>query len=193
MRGGIGLAFERGGHGMFKDRSMRILVGHLLAFVAITAICAGLNLWLSPAALWWPWVLIGWGVAVATHAFALLLRKMRRRERIVTRVRVDRKARAFAVHLFAYVAVVLVLLYVNLTLTPKVLWFYWVALGWGVGVAFHGWCALFRRRKPTAAESGSLPTHRAKTKPVEAKPQRPEKKPARKRTPAKRKPKTGEG
>jgi hypothetical protein len=129
---------------MLNDRSMRIFAAHLLAFVAITAISAGLNLWLSPGRLWWPWVLIGWGVAVAIHAFALLLRKTRRRGRIF----IDRKARALAVHLFAYVAVVLVLLYVNATVTPKVWWFHWVALGWGVGVGFHGWCAFFRKRKP---------------------------------------------
>ncbi len=96
---------------MFKDLSMRIFLGHLVAYVVVTAICAGVNLWLTPDTLWFPWVLIGWGVAVATHAFALLLRKTKRRERIF----IDRKARAFAVHLFAYVAVVLVLLFVNVT------------------------------------------------------------------------------
>ncbi len=171
---------------MTKDLAMRIFLGHLAAYVAVVAICAALNLWLSPGLLWWPWVLIGWGTAVALHAFALLLRRTRRRERIF----IDPKARALAVHLFAYVAVVLVLLYVNLTVTPKVLWFYWVALGWGVGVAFHGWCALLKRRKPKAAESRSPPTHRAETKHVEAKSQQPGMKPARKRTPVKRKPKT---
>ena len=71
---------------------------------------------------------MGWGIAVATHDLALLLRKTRRRERIF----IDRKARAFTVHLFAYVAVVLLLLLVNLTVTPKVWWFYWVALVGGV-------------------------------------------------------------
>ncbi|MGZ5849995.1 MAG: 2TM domain-containing protein, partial [Methyloceanibacter sp.] len=101
---------------MFKDLSMRTFLGHLVAYVVVTAVCAGVNLWLTPGTLWFPWVLIGWGVAVATHAFALLLRKTRRRERIF----IDRKARAFAVHLFAYVAVVLVLLFVNLAVTPKV-------------------------------------------------------------------------
>jgi len=132
---------------MFKDAWMRIFLSHLVAYLAVTGVAAAINLWLAPGTLWWPWVLIGWGVAVATHAFALLLRKTHRRERIF----VDRKARAFAVHLFAYVAVVLVLLFVNVTVTPKVWWFYWVALGWGAGVAFHGWCTFFRRRKKQPA------------------------------------------
>jgi hypothetical protein len=136
---------------MFKDLPMRIFLSHLVAFVAVTAISAGINLWLTPDTLWFPWVLIGWGVAVATHAFALLLRKTRRRGRIF----IDRKARAFAVHLFAYVAVVLVLLFVNVTVTPKIWWFYWVALGWGAGVAFHGWCTFFRIRKPAPAPQSS--------------------------------------
>ena len=100
---------------MFNDLSMRIFLGHLVTYVAVTAISAGVNLWLTPDTLWFPWVLIGWGVAVATHAFALLLRKTRRRERIF----IDRKARAFAVHLFAYVAVVLVLLFVNIAVDAQ--------------------------------------------------------------------------
>ena len=149
---------------MFKDLSMRIFVGHLAAYVVVAAICAGLNLWLTPDTLWFPWVLIGWGVAVATHAFALLLRKTHRRERIF----IDRKARAFAVHLFAYVAVVLVLLFVNITVTPKVWWFYWVALGWGAGVAAHLWCVFWkhgrgRTRTGVVAKSGA--THATPARP----------------------------
>ena len=129
---------------MFKDLSMRIFLGHLVAYLAVTLICAGVNLWLTPGTLWWPWVLMGWGIAVATHALALLLRMTHRRERIF----IDKCTRSFTVHLFAYVAVVLLLLFVNLTVTPKVWWFYWVALGWGAGLIPHAWSAFGRRRRP---------------------------------------------
>jgi len=105
---------------MFKDRAMRIFLVHLAAFVAGVLICAGLNLWLTPGTLWFPWVLMAWSIAIATHALALLLRKTRRRERIF----IDPKARASMVHLFAYLAVVLLLFFVNLTVTPRVWWFY---------------------------------------------------------------------
>ena len=89
---------------------------------------------------------MGWGIAVATHALALLLRKTHRRERIF----IDRKARSFTVHLFAYLGRWCSCFFVNLTVTPKVWWFYWVALGWGAGVLAHGACA-FRKRRPQAA------------------------------------------
>src|SRR5262245_16881377 len=141
---------------MFKDLEMRVFLGHLAAFIAGVLICAAINLWLTPGTLWFPWLLIGWGAAVATHALALLLRKTRRRERIF----IDRKARSFTVHLFAYLATVLILFFVNLTVTPKVWWFYWVALGWGAGILAHGWCAFGKRRR-------SLPVH-APTKKAEA-------------------------
>ena len=75
-----------------------------------------------------------------------------RRERIF----IDKCARSFTVHLFAYVAVVLLLLFVNLTVTPKVWWFYWVALGWGAGLIPHAWSRLCGdgdapRRQPAPA------------------------------------------
>jgi hypothetical protein len=123
---------------------------------------------------------MGWGIAVATHALALLLRKMRRRERIF----IDRKVRAFAVHLFAYVAVVLLLFFVNLTVTPKVWWFYWVALGWGAGLIPHGWCAFGKRRKRASATAPQHPPRQ-----VQAKAPPPPAKPPRKRAPRQRKPK----
>ena len=147
---------------MFTDRSMRIFVAHLAAFVAGVLICAALNLWLTPNKLWFPCVLIGWGAVVATHDFALLMRKTRRRERIF----IDKCARTFTVHLFAYVAAVPILFFVNLTLTPKVWWFYWVALGWGAGLIPHGWSAFFRRPHPAPA---SAPAKTAKPEPAGAK------------------------
>jgi hypothetical protein len=60
------------------------------------------------------------------------------------------------------VATVLILLYVNLTVTPKVWWFYWVALGWGPGVAFHGWCTFFKKR-PRLPSHAAAPVKAAKS------------------------------
>jgi hypothetical protein len=147
---------------MFKDLAMRVFLAHLVAFVAGVVICAAINLWLTPGTLWFPWVLIGWGAAVATHALALLLRKTHRRERIF----IDQKARSFTVHLFAYLATVLILFFVNLTVTPKVWWFYWVALGWGAGIVAHGWCAFGKRRQPVPLQA---PTRKTEAHPTKAK------------------------
>ncbi len=169
---------------MFKDLSMRIFLGHLVAYVAVTLICAAVNLWLTPGTLWFPWVLMGWGIAVATHALALLLRKTHRRERIF----IDKCARSFTVHLFAYVAVVLLLFFVNLTVTPKVWWFYWVALGWGAGLIPHGWSAFGKRRTraiPAPPREAPAPRVEAEQAAPSASP-----KPPRKRAPRQPKPKS---
>jgi len=150
---------------MFKDLSMRIFLVHLVSFLVITTGLAAINLWFTPQYPWFVWVLIGWGAAVATHALALLLRKTHRRERIF----IDRKARSFTVHLFAYLATVLILLFANLTVTPKVWWFFWVALGWGAGIIAHGWCAFFKRRPRAVPHEAPVTEPEMKSKPPAAK------------------------
>ena len=125
---------------------MRAFLIHLAIYVLVIVICAGVNLRLRPDNLWFIWVALGWGIGVAAHGLAFLLRRTHRRERIF----IDCKARGFAVHLFAYVAVIALLFVVNLTATPERWWFYWVALGWGAGVLAHAWC-VFRKRQPKSA------------------------------------------
>jgi hypothetical protein len=44
----------------------------------------------------------------------------------------------FFIHLCVYIAVNIVLVSVNLATSPGYLWFRWPMLGWGIGLAFHG-------------------------------------------------------
>jgi hypothetical protein len=46
--------------------------------------------------------------------------------------------KGFYGNLIAFVVVNIGLLVVNLTTSPKHLWFYWPLLWWGIGVVFHG-------------------------------------------------------
>lgn len=126
-----------------QDRDKLALLIHLGAYIVGVGVCLALNLLLAPKTLWVVWVAAGWGIGLAAHALAYWLAHTRRRERVF----LDPKARGFAVHLFAYVAVVILLLIVNVTVTPKVWWFYWVALGWGAGVVAHGACVVFHKRR----------------------------------------------
>ena len=48
-----------------------------------------------------------------------------------------RKLRGFYLHLMKYVIVNLGLLVINLIFSPHTLWFYWVMLGWGLGLLSH--------------------------------------------------------
>ena len=48
-----------------------------------------------------------------------------------------RAFRGFYAHLFTYIGVNLILLVLNLITAPFNLWFYWVALFWGIGLVFH--------------------------------------------------------
>ena len=49
-----------------------------------------------------------------------------------------RDIKGFYNHLTSYLISIAVMAVVNLIWTPDVLWFVWVALGWGVGIASHG-------------------------------------------------------
>jgi len=59
-------------------------------------------------------------------------------------MRQDHPMRAFLIHLGIYVLVVGLLAALNLYRHPDHLWFIWVLLGWGIGVA----ALLLRRREP---------------------------------------------
>jgi transcriptional regulator with XRE-family HTH domain len=48
-----------------------------------------------------------------------------------------RKIRGFYIHLAQYVVVITVLTVINLVTHPSKLWFFWPALGWGIGVLAH--------------------------------------------------------
>ena len=48
-----------------------------------------------------------------------------------------RKIRGFYIHLTQYVVGITVLTVINLVTHPSKLWFFWPALGWGIGVLAH--------------------------------------------------------
>ena len=57
-----------------------------------------------------------------------------------------RQVRDYYSHLFAYVVINAFLIAVNLLTTPGTLWFYWVSIAWGIGLAFHTYDTFFKRR-----------------------------------------------
>jgi predicted membrane channel-forming protein YqfA (hemolysin III family) len=60
-------------------------------------------------------------------------------------MRQDHAMRAFFIHLGVYVLVVGLLAALNLYRSPNNLWFIWVLLGWGIGVAAHGLAIVLQR------------------------------------------------
>ena len=49
-----------------------------------------------------------------------------------------RRKKGFFIHLTQYVIVITGLTILNLTVSPHHLWFFWPALGWGIGLLAHG-------------------------------------------------------
>lgn len=48
-----------------------------------------------------------------------------------------KKVRRFYNHLFTYAVIIGFLFILNLVTSPGTLWFFWPALGWGLGIAMH--------------------------------------------------------
>jgi hypothetical protein len=127
-----------------NDPAMRAFVIHLTIFVAANIGFAALNLLRNPDHIWFVWVLAGWGIGLAAHDLALLLKRTPRREAIFSNPAV----RGFFIHAFIYLGVNAILIVANVLATPSHYWFYWPLLGWGVVLAAHGY-VVFHRRKPS--------------------------------------------
>jgi len=63
-------------------------------------------------------------IKTATHEEQLALAKVR-------------KIKGFYIHLIQYVVVIGVLAAINLVAHPSKLWFFWPAMGWGIGIIAH--------------------------------------------------------
>jgi hypothetical protein len=128
-----------------NDPAMRAFVIHLGVFVAVNIGFATLNLMRNPQHIWFIWVLAGWGIGLAAHDLALLLKRTPRREAIFA----DPAVRRFFIHAFVYLAVNTLLIVVNLLATPDRYWFYWPLLGWGAVLAAHAYVTFYRHKPPS--------------------------------------------
>ena len=84
----------------------------------------------------------GWGIGLGARALAVWLTDAGHRAGRLA----DPRRRGFVIHAFVYLAVVALLFGVNIAAGKHHWWAIWVALGWGIGVAAHGW-AVFRHRR----------------------------------------------
>lgn len=127
---------------MIDKSSRNAFLIHLAAFAAINAILVAYNAMqaVEPGAArdWWViWPLIGWGIGVLAHGFAVWTESRAKEGSLLA----DPDARGVAVHLFVYLAVNAFLIFVNLKKSPDAIWAIWPILGWGLGLAAHAWLA----------------------------------------------------
>ena len=128
-------------------------VFHLIAFLAVNAVLVAINLSLDPTDIWFVWPLFGWGIGIGAHGLALFLHSHEERGGIYA----DHAVRGFMVHAYVYVGVNILLFILNMMTTPTKIWFIWPLLGWGIGVAVHGFLVMrgYNRRHGEAARAGA--------------------------------------
>lgn len=61
--------FEEAMKELRVEKARRDFTVHLISYIIVNAFLIFLNLWTSPHALWFPWVLAGWGIGLAFHYF----------------------------------------------------------------------------------------------------------------------------
>ena len=49
-----------------------------------------------------------------------------------------REIKGFYFHLIMYVSVITLLFVINFITNPSYIWAWWAAMGWGIGITFHG-------------------------------------------------------
>lgn len=118
---------------MPTDPGLRAFVIHLIAYAVANVAMIIVNLATAPADPWFQWPLLGWGIGLAAHGLALWAQRTHRLSGLFA----SAAARGLAVHGFVYVAVNLLLIVVNLTASEGGVWFPWVLVGWGLGLAAH--------------------------------------------------------
>jgi hypothetical protein len=64
----------RRGSSSSSESPLRGFLIHLTVFIVVIVGLAALNLLRNPAHPWFLWVLFGWGIAIAAHDVALLIR-----------------------------------------------------------------------------------------------------------------------
>ncbi|ADG13491.1 conserved hypothetical protein [Methanocaldococcus infernus ME] len=52
---------------MLKERAKKKLVRHIILYLVINSILAIINIVYSPSNLWFPYVLLGWGIFLLIH------------------------------------------------------------------------------------------------------------------------------
>lgn len=65
------------------------------------------------------------------------------------------------IHLAVYLAVNILLLVINLGVSPHKLWFFWPALGWGLGIAGHAFLVHRKQSQLNTFPKSSTPPDRA--------------------------------
>ncbi len=126
---------------------MRAFVIHLIIFVVVVGLLAALNLYRNPDKIWFIWVLAGWGIGLAAHDLALLLKRSDTKDTMFA----DPKVRFFFIHLFVFLTVNALLAVVNLLYSPAHFWFLYVLAAWSVVLAFHAYRVFYHRPKGATA------------------------------------------
>ncbi len=73
-------------------------------------------------------------------------------------MRIEEEKKGFIIHLIVYGLINAGLITLNLLVVPKVIWFFWPLLGWGIGITAHyfngvRWIEKELKKKEAVAES----------------------------------------
>ena len=79
-------------------------------------------------------------------------------KRVYREMRIEEERRGFFIHLIVYALINAGLITLNLLVVPKVIWFFWPLLGWGIGITAHylngvRWIERELKKKEAIAES----------------------------------------
>lgn len=122
-----------------KQKKKTVFYQSLGTYLVVNIAFFLMNIISSPENLWFYWLALPWGLAIALQGVRTFSSSEEKevKSKKSSEDDFDKRKEKFFISLKVYLVVNLFLVALDLLTEPDHLWFYWVTLGWGMGIGIQ--------------------------------------------------------